>query len=68
MGQGLPLPDVTRERLRVFVDAHGDYEAANLLGVGHPTLARALAGLRLKRGSATAIERGLDALATASAA
>ena len=52
----------TRERLRAFVEVHGDYEAANRLGVGHPTVARALAGLRLKRGTATAIEARLAAI------
>lgn len=63
-GQGHPLPDATRERLRVFVDTHGDYAAANHLGVGSPTVARALAGLRLKRGTVTAIEARLDAIET----
>lgn len=61
-GQGHPLSDATRERLRAFVEARGDYEAATLLGIGHPTVARALAGLRLKRSTGTAIEARLASI------
>lgn len=63
-----PLPARERGRLRVVVDRLGLGGAAEALGVGLPTLTRALAACDIRRSSATAITLSLDRLETEAAA
>lgn len=65
---GHPLPDPTRMKLRALVDVLGQYAAAERLGVGAPTIARALAGLGIRRATKTAIEARLATVDAANAA
>ena len=57
---GPPPPAAARHRLRALYERVGEYEAARMIGVGSPSIARGLAGLGLRRASATAITLGLD--------
>jgi len=65
---GHPLPAPVRERLQALVEIHGQYEAATRLGVGAATVARALAGLGVRRATRTALELGIEKVATEQAA
>lgn len=56
----LPVP--ARRRLRAIVDRLGGAgQAADAIGVGTETIARAIAGFGLKKGSYTAIMKGIEA-------
>lgn len=52
-------PAELSERARSFVEAFGTAEAAKILDVSAPTLARIIAGLPVRRGSVRCIERAL---------
>jgi hypothetical protein len=62
---GAALPEAVREQLRNYVTSVGEYEASQKIGVGSASLARGIAGLGLRRGTATAIEMKLEILAKA---
>lgn len=57
--QDQPLPPASRDRLRAFVEEHGQYEAARRLDIGSSTLVRALAGLGVRRATKFVIETQL---------
>ena len=60
-----PLSESERSRLREIVDARGETYVVTTLGLGRQTLARILAGLLVRRGTAALIRqwlRELDAL------
>lgn len=54
-----PLSPAARRRLEALVKELGEGAAASSLRVSPHTLARALAGLDLRRGTALLIEQGL---------
>lgn len=56
------LPAAARKALTEYVKAAGKTKAAQVLDVSEPTLARALAGFELQRGSVALIEAGLAKL------
>jgi DNA invertase Pin-like site-specific DNA recombinase len=59
---GAPLTEEQRARIKRLVDRVGETEAARRLGLPRQTLARALAGLGLRRGTAVLFIQQLDAL------
>lgn len=61
---GKALVPAVQERLRALVNEVGEYKAAEIIGIGYPSIARAVAGLGLRRGTVTAIEMRLDAMKT----
>lgn len=58
---GTPLSSENQKRLAALVKQVGEYEAAKRIGVGYPSIARAMAGLGLRKGTAVAIEVRLAA-------
>ena len=59
-GIGVTLGVADRRRLLVLVEQLGEREAQRRLAVGARTLARATAGFRIRRATATAIRLVLD--------
>lgn len=57
---GSPLPDELRASLAEFVRAHGEEKAIESLGLSRITLARAMAGLGLRRGTIVLVRVGLQ--------
>ena len=57
-----PLDEQTRRRLAAFVRLVGERRARELLDVARPLLARALAGLPIRRASAEVLRVRLDVL------
>jgi hypothetical protein len=64
----LPVSTALRERLRAFVSSAGERDAASTLQLNRQTLARALAGLALHRGTVTHLEQRLSAVEAGDAA
>jgi hypothetical protein len=62
---GTPLSPPVQERLRALIVEIGEYEAAKKIGVGYSSIARAAAGMGLRRGTAGLIEMKLEAIKTA---
>jgi hypothetical protein len=56
------LPAAARKALTDYVKTQGKAKAAEVLDVSEPTLARAIAGFELQRGSVALIEAGLAKL------
>lgn len=56
---GTPLADETRRHLKSLVEKIGEYEAAKAIGIGYPSIARAIAGLGLRKGTVVAIQMKL---------
>ena len=65
---GTPLDPTVKESLRALVEQVGEYEAAKIVGIGYPSIARAMAGLGLRSGTVVAITMRLEALKTSSPA
>jgi hypothetical protein len=60
---GTPLESAAQSRLRAIIEKTGDdYRTAELFGISDSALVRAAAGLRLRKGTARAIELQLDAV------
>ena len=59
---GSPLPPDLLTRLRAVVERIGERRVARAVGLTATTIARALAGLALQRGSVALIEAGLAEL------
>lgn len=57
------LPAEQREKLALFVQLHGEARAVEEFGLSRLTVARALAGLGLRRGSAALVAQRLGQLA-----
>ena len=64
---GAPLPEPERTQLRKIVDERGEARALVVLELNRQTLARALGGLGLRRGSHALIRDRLRALGQADA-
>jgi hypothetical protein len=58
--KGEPLKASLRQQLHAFVARHGDGEAAKQLGLATSTLARALAGLPVYRGTVRIVETAFE--------
>lgn len=56
---GVSLPPSTRSRLQALIEQLGEYRAAEVVGVGYPSLVRAAGGFGIRRGTARAIEVAL---------
>lgn len=59
---GSPLPSELRAQLAAFVERHGEVETTARLGIGRLTLARALGGLGLRRGTIVLVRVALQDL------
>ena len=59
-----PLPPALRDRLRAYVEQHGQYEAARRLEIGISALIRALAGLGVRHATKFVIETRLAQVAS----
>jgi hypothetical protein len=64
--RGKPLPEPHRRAVVALIKAEGERAAAARLGVPHHTLARAVAGFGLRRGTTVLIEQALGRLNDAS--
>lgn len=62
---GTPLSPPVQERLRALIAEIGEYETAKKIGVGYSSIARAAAGMGLRRGTAVAIEMKLESIKSA---
>lgn len=60
--RGEPLPADARVRVAAVVVERGEREAAQILGVAVPTLARMLAGMRVHRHTSEVVSARLEAL------
>lgn len=56
---GVPLPEDMRPKLAALVAQFGENAACERVGVTHATLARALAGLGIQRGTVALIQGAL---------
>ena len=56
---GVPLPDDMRSKPATVVEQRGENAACKRVGVTHATLARALAGLGIKRATVALIQAAL---------
>lgn len=59
---GTPLSPQIQEKLRTVIAEIGEYETAKKIGVGYSSIARAAAGMGLRKGTAVAIEMKLKEL------
>lgn len=55
-------PEDLRRRVKALFDAHGQREAARLLGVNLQTMLAVSAGARVLRGTIALVEQGLSRL------
>jgi hypothetical protein len=58
--KGEPLTPALRKRLEAFVAEHGEAQVAQQIGLATSTLARALAGLPVYRGTVRIIETAFE--------
>ena len=57
-----PVPSAIRDRLRAAVAVSGERNVAQLMQLNRHTLARAIAGLGLRRGTVAQLEKRLPVL------
>lgn len=55
-------PAELRDRVRALLEARGEVETVDLLGVSRHTLTRLLAGLGVRRGTLAIVERSFERL------
>jgi len=58
---GAPLPDDLRAALAAYVAVHGEAATANRAGLARATLARAMAGMNVHRGTVAVVQAVLAA-------
>lgn len=63
---GSTAPRELRERLALFLEEHGEREAAARLSMPAVTLLRVVAGAKVRRGSIAAAELGLERMRASS--